>query len=58
MTSEVLQRIMLFNVFINDLDDEIECTLTNFVADTTVGEEIDKTEGKNTTQRHPDRLKD
>lgn len=57
VTSEVLQKIMLLNVFINDLDDEIECTITNFVANTTVGE-IDKPEGRNTTQRHPDRLKD
>lgn len=42
---------MLFNVFINYLDDRTKSTLTNLVADTKVGGETDTQEGITTTQR-------
>lgn len=56
--TEVSQGPILMNVFINDLDEKNECTLTNFVGDTKLEAEIDKPSGKNTTQRYFDSLKD
>ena len=47
---------LLFNIFINDLDEEIEFTIRNFADDTKVGTSIDLLKGKKTVQRDLDSL--
>ena len=43
---------VLFNIFINDINDGLECTLCKFALDTKLSVVVDTLEGRNTIKRN------